>query len=515
MIRLPVAALFFAAAFVAGCQGATKDDHDHPEMAVVAKEEHGHEEGHIELTPEQVRIAGIQTEPATIRPMQAELTAPGVVNPTTNAVAMVTPPVAGRVVRLMATVGDTVRQGQPLAVVQSSELAQGTGAIAEAETRVLAAEAAVREAAAQVDLARSRARSAEQTLSRQRRLAKEGVFSQPSLQAAQNEVGEAQTELASARSDVAARQNLLNRAERLFAQGLVAGAEVDAAKVDLEQAKIRQERAEGRLALSERTFERESRVNRSGLLNSREIQAAEAEVRAARLEVERERIGLRSAESAVLGARRAVQNARANAAALRGGGPGGGSTVTLTAPIAGIVTERNATIGQAVERSSDLFDIQDLARVFVTASVPEREIGKVRSGATVRVTTDAAPGRSFTGTVRVVGSRLDPKTRSLPVEVLVANPGGLLRPEGFAQVSLGTGVGTPALAVPRSAIVDENALFVQEEGKYERRTVRLGKSSGTFVEVLSGLEAGERVVVKGTFTLVSQEKKDELKGHEH
>ncbi len=534
-------ALLAATIVIAGCgktdaskaQGASegavaaKDEHGHAADEEAGHSEgeggheegeEGHEEGLIELTPEQVRIAGIRTEPAAKRFMQAELTVPGVVNPTTNAVAMVTPPVSGRVIRLMATVGDTVRKGQALAIIQSSELAQGTGAVAEAETRVLAAEAAVREAAAQVDLARSRSRSAEQTLQRQRRLAREGVFSQPSLQAAQNEVSEAQTELASSRSDVAARQNVLGRAERLFAQGLVAGAEVDQARVDLQQAKIRQERAEQRLSLAERAFERESRVNRSGLLNAREIQAAEAEARAARLEIERERIGLRSAEAAVAGARRSVQNARASAAALRGGGPGGGSTVTLTAPIAGVVTERSATIGQAVERSSDLFDIQNLDSVFVTANVPERDIPKVRVGATVRVTTDSAPGRAFGGVVRLIGSRLDPKTRALPVQVLVRNPGATLRPESFARVSLGTGGGSTALAVPRSAIVgdeDAPALFVEEGGKYERREVKLGRSAGDAVEILSGVSAGEPVVVKGAFTLMSQQQKGELKGHEH
>lgn len=486
--------------------------------AVVVEDEHGRaEQGLVELTPEQVRIAGIQVETATKRFMQSEFTVPGVVQTATNATAIVTPPVSGRVIRLMASVGDSVRKGQALAIVQSSELAQGNGAIADAETRALAAEAAVREAAAQVDLARARSRSADQTLERQRKLAGEGVFSQPSLQAAQNEVSESQTELASAKSDVAARQNVLSRAERLFAQGLVAGAEVDQGRVDLQQAKIRQERAEQRLALAERTFERESRVNRSGLLNAREVQSAEAESRAARLEIERQRILLRSAESARVGARRAVQNARANASALRGG-PGGGSTVTLTAPIAGIVTERTASIGQAVERSSDLFDIQNLDRVFVTANVPERDIPKVRVGAKVQVTTDSAPGRTFPGIVRLIGTRFDPKTRALPIHVLVQNPGLLLRPEGFARVTLGTGVGDTALAVPKASIVGDQeapALFVLEGGKYERREVELGRSSGDLVEILSGVEEGESVVVKGAFTLMSQLQKGELKGHEH
>lgn len=486
------------------------------EMPAAAEKPHEeHAEEGVELTPEQVRIAEIETAPVALRSIQEELTVPGTVQPMTDAVAMVTPPVAGRVVRLMATVGDTVRKGQPLAVIHSAELAQGTGAIADAETAALAAEATVRQAASQVSLAQSRLRNAEQTLARQRQLAGEGVFSQPSLQAAQNELSEAQTEHASARSDVAARRNVLDRAERLFTQGLVAGAEVDQARTDLQQAQIRQERAEQRRVLAERTLQREERVGHAGLANAREIQSAEAEVRTARLEVERERIALRAAEASRTGARRAVQSARTNAIALRGGGPGGGSEVTLTAPISGVVTERNASLGQAVERSSDLFDIQNLERVFVTANVPEREIARVRVGANVRVTTDAVPGQAFAGEVRVIGSRLDSKTRSLPVQVLVQNPNGRLRPEGFAKVALGTGISRRVLSVPRSAIPgEENAVFVAEGDHYERREVALGKSAGGFVEVLSGLKEGEPVVVKGVFTLMSQRQKGELKGHE-
>lgn len=487
------------------------------ELPAVAEKPHEeHEEEGVELTPEQVRIAGIETVPATLRTLQEELTVPGTVQPMTNAMAVVTPPVAGRIVRLMATVGDPVRKGQPLAVVQSAELAQGTGAIAEAETAALAAEAAVRQAGSQLNLAHTRLRNAEQTLARQRRLAQEGVFSQPSLHAAQNELSEAQTEHASARSEVAARRNVLDRAERLFAQGLVAGAEVDQARTDLQQAHIRQERAEQRRSLAERTLQREERVGRAGLVNAREIQAAEADVRTARLEVERERIALRASEAARLGARRAVQNARTNVAALRGGGPGGGSETALTAPISGVVTERNASLGQAVERSTDLFDIQNLQRVFVTANVPEREIARIRAGANVRVTTDAAPGQVFSGEVKLIGTRLDPKTRSLPVQVLVENPSGRLRPEGFARVALGTGAARRVMSVPHSAVVgDGNAVFVAEGDHYEWREVTLGKEAGGFVEVLSGLKEGDSVVVKGAFTLASQRQKDELKGHEH
>lgn len=498
--------------------GEAKETASREEGEVHAEgEEGGAEGGPVVLTPEQERVAGIALVTASSRLMQAELTVPGVIAPANNAAATVTPPVAGRIIRLTAAVGDQVRQGQPLAVVQSSELAQGAGAVAEAQTRVLEAEATVRQAYAEVDLARARSRTAAQTLARQRQLAQAGVFSQPGLQTAQNELSEAQTEVASAKSDVAARQNVLDRAERLFAQGLVAGAEVDQARVDLQQARIRQDRAQERLDIARQAFERENRVSRAGLLNAREIQAAEAEARAARLEVDRERIKLSAAQAALEGARRGVQNARSSATALRGGSPGAGSTVTLTAPIAGVVTERRATIGQAVERSSYLFDIENLRNVFVTANVPERDVAKVRTGISARITTDAYPGRAFSGVVRIVGARLDPKTRTMPVQILVENPSGALRPDMFARVSIGIGGGTRALAIPRSALVgpeEKPAAFVREGEGYERRELRLGRTSGELVEVLSGIEPGEKVVAKGGFVLMSQQQKGELKGDE-
>ncbi len=468
----------------------------------------------VALSAEALKAGGIETGVVSERAIQAWLEVPGSISIPGDSHAMVTPPVAGKVVRLFASVGDSVRRGQPLAEIESGDLAQATSAVASAETAAAQADATVQQQASAVDLARGRLRTAQSNLSRQRQFASAGAFSQPALTAAQNELSEAQTEAAAARSSQVGAQSRLDRAERLSKEGLVSKADLDQARLDVEQAKIRGQRSEQRLALAQQTLQRETRISSQGLLNAKEIQAAEGELRAAKLEFDQAQVSLQGTKAARLGAQRLIQNTRSNANALRGGGGGAGSLVTLSAPLSGIVTERQATLGQAVERSSDLFDIEDSRKVLVTASVPEADISRVRQGVGVTVTTNAYPRRTFNGVVRLMGTHLDQKTRTLPVQCLVSNPTRILRVDLFARVRIGTGGSVRALAVPSSSVVDDEAVFVDVDGKFERRKVSLGRNDGKFVEVLSGLKKGDRIATKGVFTLQSELRKGELKEEE-
>jgi RND family efflux transporter MFP subunit len=183
-----------------------------------------------------------------------------------------------------------------------------------------------------------------------------------------------------------------------------------------------------------------------------------------------------------------------------------------------VVTHREATVGQAVERTTEICEIENLRSVLVTASVPEKEIGKAVKGARAQLTVKAFPNRIFTGVVQVVGSRLDPKSRTMPVHVLVDNADGSLRTDMFATVSLGVGASNMALAVKRSALVDDGdnkVVFVDKGGgKFEEIPVEVGRTRGDSVEIVSGIEPGANVVVKGAFVLKSEKNKSELKGEE-
>jgi cobalt-zinc-cadmium efflux system membrane fusion protein len=189
----------------------------------------------------------------------------------------------------------------------------------------------------------------------------------------------------------------------------------------------------------------------------------------------------------------------------------------LRAPFGGTVTERHATLGEAVERATALFVVENLNTVMVNAQVPEKDVARVRVGQSVEVMVTAYPNQRFAGVVQSMAGRVDEKTRALPVRCLVENRSGLLRPDMFAKVSLAVGARTHAPVVPVSALVEEGDhryVYVEENEGYETRKVRVGRVMAAMAEVRDGLQPGERVVVAGVFVLKSEGRKEELKGHE-
>lgn len=512
--RMGLAALILFVSLGCGKPVTTANKHAH--------DDHGQTAAHsdVTLTPEQTKIAGIVVEEVRRTAMQAELKAPGVVTQTAQGRAVVTPPVEGKIVRLYATIGDRVRQGQPLALIESGDLAESTASITDAERERSVAEAEVRKAQSELQLSRSKLRTVEGVLVRQQELARTGAFSQPSLQLAETDLNLAESELESAQKEEVVHQAQLERAERLYKLELISRSELEQARLELEQDRIRQTKARRQIEIARKTYDRERQIAEKGILTAREVQAAEAEVRSAQLEVEKARIALDAARAFLDGAKRGEQGARAKYAALKGPDTrASGSRLTVLAPIGGTIAVRRVSVGQAVERSTELFEVDNLETVWVTANVPERQIAQIRKGAAATLTTSAYKDRVFRGVVQVVGTRLEPHTRTMPVQCLVQNEGGLLRPDMFAQVTLAVGARAEVLAVPMSAILkegDASTVYVEEEaGRYEPKQVRTGRNQGQSVEVLEGLKTGDRIVVKGAFVLKSQTRKDELKGHEH
>lgn len=506
------------------------DEHGHE--AEAHKEEGGHvdepteeghaEEGHTEdivLSAEAAKIAGIEIGEAKRMPMQGQAKVTGTVANTSQGRAVVTPPVAGKITRVFVKAGDRVRAGQAVATLQSADLAQASAGIIEAQRGVITAQAAVREAKAEIDLANAKVRTARQNLQRQQQFARTGAFSQPALQSAQKDLNEAEADLESAQQEQVVHEAQLERAERLFKQELISRTELEQARLEVQQDKTKQANARRQIAIARSAFERESAIAQRGLSNSREIQTAEAEVRASNLELQQAKIRHSTAVSGVAGANKGVQAARASYSAQAGGSRGGGGTLTVVAPISGVVTDIEVTLGQAVERTTEICEVENLQSVWVIANLPEKQIGLAQKGARAQIRVSAFPNQIFTGVVQVVSGRLDPKSRTMPVQILVDNSAGSLRADMFATIHLGFGASNDALAVPTSAIVedgDNHVVYISEDGgKYEERPVHLGRTQGGYVEILGGLEPGSKIVVKGAFVLKSEKVKGELKGHEH
>ena len=180
-------------------------------------------------------------------------------------------------------------------------------------------------------------------------------------------------------------------------------------------------------------------------------------------------------------------------------------TISFPSPVSGIVSEKKALQGMRFMPGEMLYQVTDLSSVWVIADLSEQDIGLVKSGAKARVTTTAYPNEAFEGRITYIYPTLKPETRSIPVRVEMANPGGKLKPAMFAQVEMSVGGKSPVLTVPDSAVIDTGTrriVFVQvKEGRFEPREVDIGGRGEHHVEILKGVKNGEQVVVAANFLI--------------
>jgi cobalt-zinc-cadmium efflux system membrane fusion protein len=178
-------------------------------------------------------------------------------------------------------------------------------------------------------------------------------------------------------------------------------------------------------------------------------------------------------------------------------------TATLTAPIAGVVVDRQVGPGQYLQSGSStpVFTIADPSSVWLLADVRETDAGLVKLGQTVEVHVLAYPKRTFTARVTYVAALVDSVTHRLPVRAEIENHDGALKPEMFANFRILTGDVAESPAVPEAAVVYEgnaaHVWVVAGDDLLSLRTIRTGRSNDGLVEVLDGLKPGERVVTKG------------------
>jgi RND family efflux transporter MFP subunit len=181
--------------------------------------------------------------------------------------------------------------------------------------------------------------------------------------------------------------------------------------------------------------------------------------------------------------------------------------MTVYAPAAGYISERNAFPNQHVTPDTVLYTLADLSTVWVVADVFEYEAAGVRVGQAATLTLDYLPGRTFHGTVSYILPGVDPAARTLKARIAFDNPGEQLKPDQYGQVEIHTG-GARRLMAPESAVLDSGdrqVVYVDlGNGNLEPRPVRAGQHVGGRVEILDGLKAGERIVTSGNFLLDSE-----------
>jgi membrane fusion protein, heavy metal efflux system len=179
--------------------------------------------------------------------------------------------------------------------------------------------------------------------------------------------------------------------------------------------------------------------------------------------------------------------------------------IQVLAPLSGEVVERLVSPGQVVQAGqTQAFTISDLSTVWVLANVYQADLGSIRNGDDVVVTTDAYQG-SFHGKISYVSPSLDPTTRTLQARIVVDNPGEKLKKDMYCTVSVTAG-SISAIALPDSAILrdDNNQPFVYVatgNDQFGRRDVEIGPSQNGQTQIVKGLSAGEKIVGDGSLFL--------------
>ena len=190
----------------------------------------------------------------------------------------------------------------------------------------------------------------------------------------------------------------------------------------------------------------------------------------------------------------------------------------VTAPFAGTVIDKKATLGELASPSTPMFTVADLSRVWIQAALPEAALAKVRVGAAAQVTVPAYPGQTFSGTVGHIGAMLDKDTRTVGARIEVANADGRLKPEMFATATIEVGGDKRnVIALPDAAIVlmdGKPTVFTYSQGAYEAVQVEPGERIGGRTVLKSGLMAGDQVVTSGAYALKARKLKSQL-GHGH
>ena len=183
---------------------------------------------------------------------------------------------------------------------------------------------------------------------------------------------------------------------------------------------------------------------------------------------------------------------------------------SIQAPFNGTITAKHAVLSEQVGPQHQLFELADLSRVWLNADVFEKDLSTLDHVVDKRVKFHAAgyPGREFTAEIAHTGSAVDEKTRAIRVVAVAENPDRVLRPGMFVEVLLPLPAERPTIVIPSSAVLGSGAdayVFVEKApAEFERRSVRLGRTVDEHVQIESGLSDGERVVVAGAFALKSE-----------
>jgi len=192
---------------------------------------------------------------------------------------------------------------------------------------------------------------------------------------------------------------------------------------------------------------------------------------------------------------------------------------TIRAPFAGRLGIRQVNLGQMLEAGNEIVTLQALDPVFVDFLLPQQDLNRLATGMVVRVATNALPGKVVEGRITTINPKVEETTRNIKIQGTISNPGEQLRPGMYVDVAVVLPNPRDVLVIPVTSVLYApygDSVFVVEAPKEQapqpqegppagkvlrQQFVHLGEKRGDFVEILSGLQAGETVVTTGVFKL--------------
>lgn len=181
------------------------------------------------------------------------------------------------------------------------------------------------------------------------------------------------------------------------------------------------------------------------------------------------------------------------------------SIIPVVSPYSGVVTSISARVGAEVSPGKPLLSLTDLSRVWVEVALYSTDLAWIKPGEKVNLGIPSIPSRTYRGTLQFVNPELDGQSRTVRARVVVSNPDGFLKPGMYLEATLHPDPRPHVLVIPRAALIrtGTKTIVITEVGHGHFRPVRvtLGARSSDWIEVVSGLENGERVVVSGQFLL--------------
>mgnify|MGYP005848578289 CR=1 FL=1 len=436
------------------------------EHAGEEEDAHGEEEGLVHLDARELEELGVLVRTAGPGKLGLALKVPGKVTMPTDRIAHVVPRVRGYVREVRATLGDRVKEGQVMAVLESPELG-------EAKVAFLSAVQESQLTRTDLDRAQAVQDSVQQILDLLER--------SPTLEDLESlngsQAGEYRSRLVSTYSERTFAQQTYQREEALFSKQISSQEEFLGAQNALKKA-----RAEYASARDEAAFQ-----TRKALLAARRA----ADVARLRLRAAERKLHVLGLDEAAVQRLAADQEPEERLAWYE-----------LKAPFAGQVIEQHLARGELLTDETDAYAVADLSTVWVDLSVYPKEVGRVRAG--LRAIVSTGDGLAAEGKITYVSPAVDPETRAGLARVTLPNPAGAWKPGMFVNGEIVVDEAEVALLVPRTALLNvegRTVVFVREGDAFEARPVTVGRGNELRAEILAGLKAGEAYAAEGGFGL--------------